>query len=114
MTGLVVALAAGGLLVGPTALAAVPAPADQRPTASHQVGRQLDFAVPGVIIWNEPREGSGRNGQGYPGQWFDTDRAEEHALYRCDNGQSTRWFHGRNVKTGVVGWVPGCNLADPN
>lgn len=114
MAGLGTALAVCSLLLGPAALAAS-GPADQRLTASHQARRLLDFGVQGAIIWNEPRAGSGRNGLGYAGQGFDSDRQEEHALYQCGNGQSTHtWFHGRNVTTGVVGWVPGCNLADPD
>lgn len=110
--GLIVALAAGGLLTG-TAAAASAKPADQREAAA-QRAKRVDFAYQGVVIWNEPRAGSHRNGLGYPGQGFDIDRVEEHGLYRCDQGQSTQWSHGRNVATGVVGWVPACNLADPD
>ncbi|MCK2219525.1 hypothetical protein MF672_037895 [Actinomadura sp. ATCC 31491] len=79
-----------------------------------QAARIYDFAVPGVIIWNGPSASSGRNGLGYPGQGFAPDRSEEHELYRCDQFESTLWHHGRNLATGVVGWVPACNLADPD
>ncbi|MFB4281947.1 MULTISPECIES: hypothetical protein [unclassified Nonomuraea] len=98
MAGLLAALTLGGLVPAETA----------------QARRLYDFGAQGVIIWSEPRAGSGRNGLGYAGQGFEANRSEEHGLYRCDNFESTLWHHGRNVTTGVVGWVPACNLADPD
>ncbi|MEV0995387.1 hypothetical protein [Nonomuraea sp. NPDC050202] len=79
-----------------------------------QARRLYDFGAQGVIIWSEPRAGSGRNGLGYAGQGFESDRSEEHGLYRCDHFESTLWHHGTNATTGIVGWVPACNLADPD
>ncbi|GAA2210258.1 hypothetical protein GCM10009850_057170 [Nonomuraea monospora] len=98
--GLLTLLALSGLL---------PAGATQA-----QARRLYDFGAQGVIIWSEPRSGSGRNGLGYAGQGFESDRSEEHGLYRCDNFESTLWHHGTNATTGIVGWVPACNLADPD
>ncbi|MFC4115971.1 hypothetical protein [Nonomuraea zeae] len=98
IAGLLTALALGGLVHAQAA----------------QARRLYDFGAQGVIIWSEPRAGSGRNGLGYAGQGFDSDRSEEHGLYRCDHFESTLWYHGRNATTGVVGWVPACNLADPD
>lgn len=96
MAGLLTALTLGALIPAETA----------------QARRLYDFGAQGVIIWSEPRGGSGRNGLGFAGQGFESDRSEEHGLYRCDNFESTLWHHGRNATTGVVGWVPACNLAD--
>ncbi|TDD17003.1 hypothetical protein [Nonomuraea diastatica] len=81
-------------------------------TQSAEAGDVHDFGALGVVIWSEPRAGSGRAGVGYAGQGFESDRSEEHGLYRCDFFESTLWHHGRNVATGVVGWVPACNLTD--
>ncbi|GAA4990767.1 hypothetical protein HD597_008077 [Nonomuraea thailandensis] len=77
-----------------------------------QARRPYDFGAQGVIIWSEPRAGSGRNGLGYAGQGFESDRSEEHGLYRCGPFESTLWHHGTNATTGIVGWVPACNLTD--
>ncbi|MEO3872430.1 hypothetical protein ABGB18_26755 [Nonomuraea sp. B12E4] len=98
MTGLLMAMSLSGLLTAQAASAA----------------RLYDFAAQGVIIWSQPRAGSSRNGLGYAGQGFQSDRVERHALYQCDHFASDEWHHGRNVTTGVVGWVPACNLADPD
>ena len=75
------------------------------------VDAQNDFRVPGVRIWREPRV-SIVDGLGYPGQIFDTDITDVvGGTYTCDNGVTTDiWDHGRNRATGVVGWVPICNL----
>ncbi|MFB4317398.1 hypothetical protein [Actinomadura sp. 21ATH] len=69
-----------------------------------------DFAYAGVIIWAEPRAGSTQTGRGYPGQGWRTDRVEQHAEYQCETHSTDWWHYGRNLATGVVGWVPGCNL----
>ncbi|MEW9547734.1 hypothetical protein [Nonomuraea sp. NPDC050783] len=96
--GLLGATALGGPVAVPAARAA----------------RVYDYAVPGVIIWSRPAAGSGRNGLGHPGQGFESDRSEEHGPYRCGPFETVLWHHGRNATTGVVGWVPACNLADPD
>ncbi|TDC99632.1 hypothetical protein E1292_31200 [Nonomuraea deserti] len=71
---------------------------------------RYDFRVPGVRIFARPDGGSTRNGLGYPGQGFEVDNFAAGAPYTCDNGVTTSdWEHGRNVATGVVGWVPSCN-----
>ncbi|MFC4013525.1 hypothetical protein ACFOY2_40295 [Nonomuraea purpurea] len=97
MAGLLTALS----LTGPHAQAA-------------EARRLYDFAAQGVIIWSEPWAGSTRAGLGYPGQGFVSDYSEEHDLYRCGDFDATLWYHGHNATTAVVGWVPGCNLADPD
>ncbi|MEU6793730.1 hypothetical protein ABZ907_18680 [Nonomuraea wenchangensis] len=76
--------------------------------------RLYDFAVPDVVIWSEPAAGSGRLGLGQPGESFALHRSEEHELYRCGRFESTLWHHGRNLATGVTGWVPACNTDDPD
>ncbi|MFF5260198.1 hypothetical protein ACFY4C_14715 [Actinomadura viridis] len=103
------ATATAGLL-SIAATAAQAAPAGPAQTSAHAAQR-LDFRAPGIIIWKEPRKDSTRMGLGYPGQGFESDRVEKHAYYMCDNGLDTEWwYHGRNVGTGVTGWVPACNL----
>ena len=71
-----------------------------------------DFRVPGVVIWDNPLTTARRVGLGYPGQKFDAIRGSgPWDYYRCDNGVTSNfWIYGRNVATGVVGWVPDCNL----
>ncbi|TDD08772.1 hypothetical protein [Nonomuraea diastatica] len=64
---------------------------------------RFDFRVPGVRIFARPDGGPTRQGLGYPGQGFEVDNFAAGAPYTCD------WEHGRNVATGVVGWVPSCN-----
>ncbi|MCG5218501.1 hypothetical protein [Streptosporangium sp. KLBMP 9127] len=109
---LTMALTGGGLLLGPAAQAATGT--DQR-APGHATAQRVDFALPGVIIWRQPTSQSSRNGLGYPGQGFQIDRVEIHGNYACQTGlSSNQWSHGRNLATGVVGWVPACNLADPN
>jgi hypothetical protein len=101
----IAAVFAAGLLCAPAAPASAGVP---------QVKRLYDYAAQGVIIWSDPWAGSGRNGLGYTGQGFESDRVEVHGTYRCDLSASDAWHHGRNVTTGVLGWVPACDLADPN
>jgi hypothetical protein len=73
-----------------------------------------DFRVPGVRIFSRPDGNSSRNGLGYPGQGWDTNHGATGTWYTCDNGVSTTWWeYGRNVATGVVGWVPSCNTISP-
>ncbi|MBB5778217.1 hypothetical protein [Nonomuraea jabiensis] len=89
-----------------TALAMTgPAPAGAR-------GR-YDFAAVGVVIWSDPRRDAILVGFGYPGQGFESDWSEERGHYQCDDYfDSILWHHGRNAATGIVGWVPACNLVD--
>jgi hypothetical protein len=50
-------------------------------------------------------------GLGYPGQGFILDFYRYTDRYTCDNGASDNvWYYGRNVGTGVTGYVPLCNL----
>ncbi|WP_043631827.1 hypothetical protein [Nonomuraea candida] len=93
-------------LLAPLALAG-PAPA-----AAARSGPLHDFGAPGVVIWSEPRAGSGRNGLGHPGQGFVSDRSEEHGPFRCGPFDSVLWHHGTNATTGIIGWVPACALID--
>ncbi|MGI5207522.1 hypothetical protein ACQEU6_38840 [Spirillospora sp. CA-108201] len=74
--------------------------------------RYADFRVAGVVIWDNPLNTANRVGLGYPGQKFDAIRGSgPWDYYRCDNGVTSNfWIYGRNVATGVVGWVPDCNL----
>jgi hypothetical protein len=116
-TGVTAALVCAGLLAGPSAQAALDSggSADSRTAlTAHSARRPLDFAVPGVVIWSAPRSGSARNGLGYPGQGLDSQRLERHEHYTCDMGASDLWHFGRNMTTGVSGWVPACNTADPD
>lgn len=115
-TGVTAALVCAGLLAGPSAQAADSTGSADSRTArtAHTAHRPLDFAVPGVVIWAEPRRGAARNGLGYPGQGFDSQRLERHQHYTCDMGASDLWHFGRNMTTGVSGWVPACNTADPD
>ncbi|MCO5968701.1 hypothetical protein [Actinoallomurus soli] len=95
----VAALMAGAMVaaVGPLA-----APAD--------AGTGTDFRVAGVRIWASDNPYSGILGLGYPGQGFDVDTVYTSAAYTCDNGV-TSWgaLHGRDIATGVTGFVPICN-----
>ncbi|MGW0810037.1 hypothetical protein [Nonomuraea sp. NPDC002799] len=77
-----------------------------------QAARLYDFGSQGVVIWSEPRADSGRNGLGHPGQGFESVWSQQHGLFRCADFESTLWHHGRNVTTGISGWVPACDLAD--
>ncbi|MCO5967982.1 MULTISPECIES: hypothetical protein [Actinoallomurus] len=95
------------LMAGATVAAVGPlaAPAD--------AGTGTDFRVAGVRIWangalNDPY--SGILGLGYPGQGFDVDMVYSAPAYTCDNGV-TSWtsLHGRDIATGVTGFVPSCN-----
>ncbi|MEV4287180.1 hypothetical protein AB0K40_16885 [Nonomuraea bangladeshensis] len=76
--------------------------------------RLYDFAVPDVVIRSEPTASSGQVGLGQPGESFALHRSEEHELYRCGPFGSTLWHHGRNLATGVTGWVPACDTDDPD
>ncbi|MEU6796600.1 hypothetical protein ABZ907_33320 [Nonomuraea wenchangensis] len=88
------------------AVAAAATPAAQAPSARSGV----DFRVPGVRIFSRPDGGSTRVGLGYPGQGWDIQGTGYGTSYTCDNGvTTTTWEHGRNIRTGVVGWVPSCN-----
>ncbi|MFI7639378.1 hypothetical protein [Nonomuraea sp. NPDC049400] len=82
------------------------------PAQAARAASLYDFAGQGVIIWSEPRAGSTPVGLGHPGQGFESDRSQEHEPYRCDLFDSTLWHHGRNVTTGVAGWVAACDLVD--
>jgi hypothetical protein len=70
-----------------------------------------------VIIWSEPETGpnSMRKGLGYPKQLFNCDYGtEQGGTYACDNGVTTPiWRHGTDAATGIIGWVPDCNLVVP-
>lgn len=95
-------------LLTPLVLGGAGVPAE----AAAPAGFLYDFGARDVVIWSEPREGSGRNGLGGPGQGFESNRSEEHDFFSCGHFDSTLWHHGRNVHTGVIGWVPACNLTD--
>ncbi|WP_431929368.1 hypothetical protein [Nonomuraea jabiensis] len=72
-----------------------------------------DFSADGVVIWSDPRRDAVLVGFGYPGQGFESDRSEEYGFFQCDDYfDSILWHHGRNAATGIVGWVPACNLTD--
>jgi hypothetical protein len=71
-----------------------------------------DFAAPEVVIWSEPRAGARPHGLGRPGEGFASNREEEHEPYRCGPYETTLWHHGHNATTGVIGWVPACDLLD--
>ncbi|MEU1388975.1 MULTISPECIES: hypothetical protein [unclassified Nonomuraea] len=80
-----------------------------------QARYRYDFRSREVVIWSEPKGGAAQVGVGRPGQGFDSDRSEEHELFRCDDAfDSTLWHHGTDATTGVVGWVPACHLDDPD
>ncbi|QYC39511.1 hypothetical protein Nocox_09455 [Nonomuraea coxensis DSM 45129] len=96
--------AAAGLLGVLTLSGPVPASA----------ARLYDFAVPDVVLWSEPTASSLQNGLGQPGEGFALYRSEEHELHRCGWFESTLWHHGRNLATGVTGWVPACDTDDPD
>ncbi|MEU9838568.1 hypothetical protein AB0C69_05020 [Actinomadura sp. NPDC048032] len=88
-----------------------------RTAASHRIAASHhraypDFRVPGVVIWDNPLNTARRVGLGYPGQKFDAIRGSgPWDYYSCDNGVTSNfWIYGRNMATGVVGWVPDCNL----
>jgi hypothetical protein len=86
-------------------LFAISAPANAKPA------HWDDFRTSGVIIWSQASQNSAHNGLGYPGQGFDWVNIWDKGLYNCDNGQSTNsWYEGRDIATGVYGYVPGCNL----
>ncbi|MGW2150007.1 hypothetical protein ACWCOT_37270 [Nonomuraea bangladeshensis] len=103
-----------GLALG---LAALAAPATLAVTASATQAAQaqsarsgVDFRVAGVRIFSRPDGGATRVGLGYPGQGWDIQGTGYGTAYTCDNGvTTTSWEHGRNIRTGVVGWVPSCN-----
>ncbi|GAA5037951.1 hypothetical protein HNP84_003232 [Thermocatellispora tengchongensis] len=83
--------------------------------AGHAVVRadpvRWDFRVPGVRIFLRAHAGSPVLGLGYPGQGFETERFDWGPEYVCDNGSiATLWGYGRNLATGVRGFVPSCNL----
>ncbi|MEV0660794.1 hypothetical protein ACIBI3_11495 [Actinomadura luteofluorescens] len=89
-----------------------PANAAPRRAAASHADRYPDFRVPGVVIWDNPLNTARRVGLGYPGQKFDAIRGSgPWDYYSCDNGVTSNfWIYGRNMATGVVGWVPDCNL----
>ncbi|TDE30795.1 hypothetical protein E1295_40775 [Nonomuraea mesophila] len=104
-----VAAAALPLAAAALPLAAVPAQAVVAEDTAQRAVR-FDFRVPGVRIFARPDGRSTRHGLGYPGQGFEVDGFAAGTPYTCDNGVTTSdWEHGRNVATGVVGWVPSCN-----
>ncbi len=103
-----------GLALGLAALAtpaASVASAVKASAAQAQSARSgVDFRVPGVRIFSRPDGGATRVGLGYPGQGWDLQSTGYGTAYTCDNGvTTTTWEHGRNIRTGVVGWVPSCN-----
>ncbi|MEV4806150.1 hypothetical protein AB0K18_39630 [Nonomuraea sp. NPDC049421] len=71
-----------------------------------------DFAAPGVAIRAEPAAGARVHGFGQPGEGFASNREEEHEAYACGPYETTLWHHGHNASTGVIGWVPACDLLD--
>ncbi|WP_345405260.1 hypothetical protein [Nonomuraea salmonea] len=99
-----------GLALGFGALA-VPATAAAPGTAvAAQARSGIDFRVPGVRIFARADGQSTRVGLGYPGQGWEIHRAVDGTSYTCDNGVTTTvWEYGRNLRTGVVGYVPSCN-----
>lgn len=99
-------LAVAALLAG---AAALPAPAGA--SADRRVViPAYDFRVPGVRIFKWPTPAGPIMGLGYPGQGFDYQHTVSGAGYTCDNGgHTTRWEYGRNIATGVWGYVPTCN-----
>ncbi|MDH6577300.1 hypothetical protein [Kitasatospora sp. MAP5-34] len=99
-----VAAAGSGAGAATSAQAAPQAPADPHPPY------RAEFFVPGVIIWSAPDGQSTRLGLGYPGQGFAVDDNADGSNYTCDLTSTTFWLHGQDIATGVVGWVPSCNL----
>lgn len=97
-------------LAATTSAQAAPPPSS---TAQSSVAQhELDFRVPGVIIWSTPIEGARRLGLGSPGQGFELIKGSgPWEYYTCDNGVTTTyWLYGRNIATRVEGYVPDCNI----
>lgn len=88
------------------------APASPRADVGTKAG--LDFAGTNVRIWHDPTAGSAVNGHGNSGDRLTeiSPNLPQGEPYTCDYGNHTAttktWFHVRNDRTGVSGWVPSC------
>jgi hypothetical protein len=70
---------------------------------------RADFRIPAVVIWCTP--GSTREGIGSPGDGFEVDEKIFADMVSCGDGEMTNvWYHGRDIRTGVAGWVSACFL----
>ena len=80
---------------------------------SADAATRVDFKVAGVRIWSNHTSNSTVVGLGYPGQKYDVTEVyggNANESYICANGVKTwTWLKGRDVATGVAGYVPHCN-----